>query len=136
MKFKVKKNPLLVMITLALIPIGLLGFFSEEKNEAWISLLIVTIIAIPMLWALVVSYHEVTDTHFRIVFGPIKKSIPLYDIKGIHYSYNPLSSPAWTFKRLEITYSHYNSILASTPKNESSLRDLLKEKCPRAKIEI
>ncbi|MFD2923915.1 PH domain-containing protein [Halobacillus naozhouensis] len=81
-----------------------------------------------MLWALV--YHEVTDRHFRIVFGPIKKNIPLYDIKKVHYSYNPLSSPAWTFKRLEISYSHYNSILASTPKNESACRELLKEICP------
>ncbi|MEK3805319.1 PH domain-containing protein [Bacillus sp. FSL H8-0547] len=49
------------------------------------------------------------------------------DIKEVHYSMNPLSSPAWTFKRLKIVYTgsfsssrpaYSKFALVSLPKDE------------------
>ncbi|RWZ54781.1 hypothetical protein EQV77_14145 [Halobacillus fulvus] len=136
MRFSVNKNPLLIVLVVSLIPIGFIGLTMEEGAEGWIGLVILLLISIPLLWALFQSYHEMTDEELIIVFGPIRKRVPFRDIKEVKYSYNPLSSPAWTMKRLEIRYSNYKSILVSTPQDDLEFKKQLEARCPDAEIRI
>ncbi|WP_442869044.1 PH domain-containing protein [Bacillus sp. BP-3] len=82
-----------------------------------------------LLWALFHSYHEITSTHLVAVFGFTKTMIPLHEITSIRYTYNLLSAPAWTFKRLEITYSNYDIALISSPKDPDLFMKTMQEKC-------
>ncbi|MFZ0369727.1 MAG: hypothetical protein WAM07_08995, partial [Halobacillus sp.] len=76
MKFPVKKNPILILLVLALIPLGMIGLFTEDFVEGWVSLIIMVVVSIPLLWALVRSYHEITEESLIVTFGPIIKTIP------------------------------------------------------------
>ncbi|MGP4077829.1 PH domain-containing protein [Halobacillus sp. K22] len=136
MKFPVKKNPILILLVLALIPLGIIGLYTENSAEGWLGLIIMVVIDIPLLWALVRSYHEITEESLIMTFGPIIKTIPLSDIQSVSYTYNPLSSPAWTFKRIAITQLHYKTILISVPQDEQKFKKLLEDKCPQAKIDL
>ncbi|HDX9588708.1 TPA: PH domain-containing protein [Bacillus pseudomycoides] len=55
---------------------------------------------------------------------------PLHEITSIRYTYNSLSAPAWTFKRVEITYSNYDIALISLPKDPDLFMKTMQEKCP------
>jgi hypothetical protein len=87
-----------------------------------------------MLYALVNSYILITDNEFISIFGFYKKPIKLSSIKSVRYTWNPISSQAWTFKRLEITFDGYNMLLLSRPKDSEQLFNLLEKKCMNAQI--
>ncbi|PEA54882.1 hypothetical protein CON64_10595 [Bacillus pseudomycoides] len=132
MKFSIQRNPLLSLLTIALCPIPFILFFTEKADIA--STIIGITIIVPiigmLLWALFHSYHEITSTHLIAVFGFIKIIIPLHEITNIRYTYNLLSAPAWTFKRVEITYSNYDIALISLPKDPDLFMKTMQEKCP------
>ncbi|MEH7464000.1 PH domain-containing protein [Bacillus thuringiensis] len=112
MKFSIQRNPLLSLLTIALCPIPFILFFAKEADTgSIIGGIIMLLIILMLLWALFHSYHEITSTHLIAVFGFIKIIIPLHEITNIRYTYNLLSAPAWTFKRVEITYSNYDVVL-------------------------
>ncbi|WP_386059090.1 PH domain-containing protein [Thalassobacillus hwangdonensis] len=107
-----------------------------DPAEGWIGLFIIGLIEIVMLWALIQSYHEVTEQAFITRFGPIKKAILLRDIREVTYTYNPIASPSWTFKRLKVTDKDHRHILTSAPKDADALRTILKERCKQANIDV
>lgn len=131
-----KKNPILILVAISLIPLGVFNLYAEMNAESIVGLIILILVDVPLIMALFNSYHEVTDLDFIIVFGPIKKIIPLWEIRTVEYSYNPLSSPSWTFKRIKIVTTHYRTFLMSSPQNETEFKELLKKKCPNAKVLI
>ncbi|WP_020063328.1 PH domain-containing protein [Bacillus sp. 123MFChir2] len=131
MKFPIQRNLFLSLLIIALCPIPFLLFFVEKAD---IGSIIVGIIIVPiigmLLWALFHSYQEITSTHLIAVFGFTKIMIPLPEITSIRYTYNLLSAPAWTFKRVEITYRNYDIALISLPKDPDLFMKTLQEKCP------
>lgn len=131
MKFSIQRNPLLSLLIIVLCPIPFILFFIEKAD---VGSIIIGIIFLPiilmLLWALFHSYHEITNIHLIAVFGFIKIMIPLHEITNIRYTYNLLSAPAWTFKRLEITYSNYDIALISLPKDPDLFMKTMQEKCP------
>lgn len=134
MIFQVKKNPILVAIVLFLI---ILPFFLLFRSESLPSLIIPFLLSAFLAHALIKSYFVIENQKLIIVFGLIKKEIPLRDIKEIRYSNNPLSSPAWTLKRLEIIFAKpigprpqfsARFALVSLPKDETGFfRELTKQ---------
>ncbi|MCM3735750.1 PH domain-containing protein [Bacillus cytotoxicus] len=131
MKFSIQRNPLLSLLIIVLCPIPFLPFFTDQVDAGSIiiSIMMVPIISM-LLWALFHSYHEITSTHLIAVFGFIKIMIPLHEITSIRYTYNLLSAPAWTFKRVEITYNNYDIALISLPKDPDLFMRTMQEKCP------
>lgn len=130
MRFAVKKNPffiiLLVIIT-ALVSLGII--FTDEGMIIKILIISFTLfIIIPLIWAFLHSYFEITDDQLIIVFGFYKKKIPLEGIRSVGHTFNPIASPAWTFKRLEIIHKDYSMILVSMPKKEKLFMETLQEK--------
>lgn len=139
MKFQIKKNPFLVALILCLIPIILLvpiGSFIEGEGQ--IMSIVIFILILPVIivlgWALFHSYHEFSDTEFISIFGFIKIRIPFHEIKKVAFSLNPMSSPAWTFKRLKIEYKRFEFVLLSLPKDEELFLSELQKRCPQAEI--
>lgn len=131
MKFSIRRNPLLSLLIIALCPIPFILFFAKEADAgSIIAGIIMLLIMFMLLWALFHSYHEITNTHLVAVFGFFKIMIPLHEITNIRYTYNLLSAPAWTFKRLEITYSKYDIALISLPKDTDLFMKTMQEKCP------
>jgi len=68
MKFKVKKNPLLVVLILILIPIiisvPIISFIEADSTGIIISLVVFVFllpILIVLVWALFNTYHELTE---------------------------------------------------------------------------
>jgi Bacterial PH domain len=139
MQFKVKKNPLLVGLILCLIPIIFsIPVISLIQGEGILVNFLVFIFVSPLIfvlaWALIHSYHELTETEFISTFGFIKINIPFHEIKTVCFSNNPVSSPAWTFKRLKIEYKQYGFALLSLPKEEEVFLKEMKKHCPNAII--
>ncbi|PEC48056.1 PH domain-containing protein [Bacillus sp. AFS096315] len=141
MKFKVKKNPLLVVLILSLIPIiisvPIISFIEADRTGIIISLVVFVFllpILIVLVWALFNTYHELTETEFKSKFGFITILIPYSEIRTVNFSNNPVSSPAWTFKRLKIEYQKYGFALLSLPKDEEIFLQEIKKRCPNATI--
>ncbi|ENQ3080039.1 PH domain-containing protein [Bacillus sp. WLY-B-L8] len=131
MKIPIQRNPLLSLLIIALCPIPFILFFAKEADTgSIIGGIIMLLIILMLLWALFHSYHEITSTHLIAVFGFTKIMIPLHEITSIRYTYNLLSAPAWTFKRVEITYSNYDIALISLPKDPDLFMKTMQEKCP------
>ncbi|SFD03299.1 PH domain-containing protein [Bacillus sp. UNCCL81] len=141
MKFKVKKNPLLVVLILSLIPIiisvPIISIIEADRTGIILSL-VVFVFLLPILivlaWALFNTYHELTETEFKSKFGFITIIIPYNEIRTVSFSNNPISSPAWTFKRLKIEYKKYGFDLLSLPENEENFLQEIKKRCPDATI--
>lgn len=127
MIFKIKRNPILLLIVLFLIVLPFFLLFSESESLA--SMIIPFLLSAFLAHAFLKSYFLIQDEKLIIVFGLIKKEIHIKDIKEIRYSNNPLSAPAWTLKRLEIVYakplgampgSSTRFALVSLPKDEDA----------------
>ncbi|UPM55156.1 PH domain-containing protein [Gottfriedia acidiceleris] len=141
MKFKVKKNPLLVFLILSLTPIIIsipIISFIEVNSSGIIITLVFLVFLLPILivlvWAIFHTYHELTETEFKSKFGFITILIPYSEIRAVNFSNNPVSSPAWTFKRLKIEYKKYGFALLSLPKDEEFFLQEIKKRCPNATI--
>ncbi len=139
MKFQIKKNPFLAALILCLIPIIFLvpiGSFIEGEGQIMsiVIFILISPIIIVLVWALFHSYHEFSDTEFISIFGFIKIKIPFQEIKKVGFSLNPMSSPAWTFKRVKIDYKKFEFALLSLPKDEKLFLRELKKRCPQAEI--
>jgi len=139
MKFQIKKNPFLVALILCLVPIILLvpiGSFIEGEGQIMsiVIFILISPVIIILNWALFHSYHELSDTEFISIFGYIKIKIPFHEINKVGFSLNPISSPAWTFKRLKIEYKKFEFALLSLPKEEVLFLSELQKRCPQAEI--
>jgi hypothetical protein len=139
LKFEVCKNPIIVVLSVLIIPLSILivcnaHHLNEPLIPAYLTMIFLMFLGVYMLYALVNSYILITDKEFISVFGFYKKSIKLNSIKSVRYSWNPISSHAWTFKRLEITYDSYNILLLSRPKESEQFFNLLEKKCRNAEI--
>ncbi|PGS56481.1 PH domain-containing protein [Bacillus sp. AFS041924] len=141
MKFKVKKNPLLVILILSLIPIivsvPIISFIEGDTAGIIISLVVFVFllpIMIVLVWALFDTYHELTENEFKSKFGFITVNIPYHEIREVRFSNNPVSSPSWTFKRLKIEYKRCEFALLSLPIDEEFFLQEIKKHCPNATI--
>ncbi|KIL49221.1 PH domain-containing protein [Jeotgalibacillus soli] len=134
MKFVVKKNPIIVLIILMLPVLTVsLPFLEPNDPGLWIGIAITAIMSFLMLWALFQSYYEITEESITLVFGPIRKTLRLNQLKSVNYSYNPISSPAWTFKRVKFVYGSFNDFLfGSVPKEEEAFWQALRDRCSDA----
>jgi hypothetical protein len=138
MKFPVKKNPILIFIIVAMLPLSIFilvtGILKDDITSGIIGFTIAFLIFLFLGYPIIKSYHEITETDFYAVFGWMKIKIPLADITKVSYTWNPISAPAWTFKRMQVSYGRYGLELVSIPKDEEQFFTLLKERCPNAVI--
>jgi hypothetical protein len=115
---------------LGTIGIGLYAMFNKASSFWEIILLLFSCVLFPlfMLWGCFTTHYLLNDTHLIIRYGPFKKKIPLDRITSVKKTSNPLSSPALSLKRLEISYNTYDMVLIS-PKNRDEFITLLSDRC-------
>jgi hypothetical protein len=124
MEFQVKRSPILValVICITLLPFAMIATEPDKLAEHIIPLAL----AFFLSHALLKSYLLVEEDRFIIVFGIIRRTIPIREITEIEYTWNPLSAPAWTLRRMRVVYGH-RSMLVSLPKDEQALFSKLRE---------
>ncbi|MBU8919790.1 PH domain-containing protein [Neobacillus sp. 114] len=139
MKYSSKKDWWLTVIVFGgmIFAIGSSGsaVFEDTLNvgETIVALLVPILLSIFILWLWLTTYYVIDDKNLIVRYGPFKKIIPFYSIKSVKKTMNPLSSPALSLKRLEITYGQYDTVLIS-PKDRDEFMDVLANHCPHAKI--
>jgi len=71
-----------------------------------------------MLWIVMTTQYTVQNDVLRVRSGPFTWQIPISSIRQVKQTRNPLSSPALSLDRLEVSYGEKKKILVS-PKNRS-----------------
>lgn len=139
LKFTSKKDWWLTMIVWGsmLFAIGGGGFALSVMPPTIGELLVVgalsILLPIFLIWTWLTTYYVLDENNLIIKYGPFQKTIPLDTILSVRKTTNPLSSPALSLQRLEISYGNYDFVLIS-PKDRDEFMDILAERCPQAKI--
>ncbi|WP_137790046.1 PH domain-containing protein [Bacillus sp. E(2018)] len=105
-----KANLLGILIT-GIINLALIGFIS---------------------WLWFTTYYILEEKELIIKSGPINKKIPYREISSAHKTLNPISSPALSLKRINITYQFGMALIS--PKNRDEFLQELSKRCPNATI--
>lgn len=112
---------------LVIIPVIVLlavAFLSIKSGE-WIAIMIVAPVFLFMLYTFFNTWYEIDEDVLKIRSGFFKyPSVDIKTIEKIHYTSNPLASPAASFKRLEIKYGNSQYVILS-PKDRDSFVELL-----------
>ncbi|MFJ8262962.1 PH domain-containing protein [Rummeliibacillus sp. NPDC094406] len=90
--------------------------------------------AILLVWSWFTTGYKVNNELLIIRNGPIKKKIPIKDIKKITKTQNPLASSALSIDRLEITYGSDFGMALVSPKDKQKFASLLKSINPQIEV--
>lgn len=88
-----------------------------------------------VVWIYFTTYYVIEDDTLRVRSAFINKLIPIYDIRSIKQTFNPLSSPALSMDRLEILYETHSTVLIS-PENRDVFLEELKKRNPSIRIDV
>ena len=132
-KFRSRVSVLLLLfVVLTVVPVFFLG---EPNEEAWVAFSVLGLsIGIVLLMLFGMSY-EIGENYLIIKVGPIPYSrIKLSEIEKVERSYNPLSSPAASLKRLYVKGK--NKDLLISPSDEEEFIRILKQRNPHISVKI
>ncbi|MCB0755216.1 MAG: PH domain-containing protein [Flavobacteriales bacterium] len=132
-KFRSRVSVLLLLfVVLTVVPVF---FFGEPNEEAWVAFSVLGLsIGIVLLMLFGMSY-EIGENYLIIKVGPIPYSrIKLSEIEKVERSYNPLSSPAASLKRLYVKGK--NKDLLISPSDEEEFIRILKQRNPHISVKI
>jgi Bacterial PH domain len=112
------------------------ALISEESSigESFFALLLNLVIILFICWLWLSTYYVLDEKDLVIRCGPINKRIPYREITSAHKTWNPLSSPALSLKRINIKYQFGMALIS--PKDRDSFLRMLKERCPHADIKF
>ena len=80
-----------------------------------------------MIWLWFGTGYTLEDGVIRIQSGPFRKKVPVKKIQKIRKTKNPLSAPALSMDRIEITYGLYEVVLISPEHEAEFIQALLAE---------
>ena len=136
MRFDSERDAWLSIIIWSTVPItiaaGAAVLMAGPPGQLWLLLVISLSFLLPVfpVWFWLATYYVLTENRLIINHGPLRKSIPLAEIRSVKKTSNPLAGPALSLKRLEIAYGKHDSILIS-PRDQDEFIRILKERCPR-----
>ncbi|MCB9186408.1 MAG: PH domain-containing protein [Flavobacteriales bacterium] len=124
---------ILLFILIITLPIFLLGGATSENFNEGVTVLTISLGATLLL--LLLLRYEIGEQHLAIKLGPIVlSSIRLNEIEKVERSYNPLSSPAGSLKRLYIKTKGKDALIS--PANESEFIRLLRSRNPNIEVSV
>ncbi|MGF9769526.1 PH domain-containing protein [Bacillus albus] len=133
MKFKIKQNPIHMIIFLLTIFIFIAMLFTQGTKNIYLSCMILLNI-INFIYIYFRSTYRITDKSLIIKYYFTNTEIPYKDIQQIRSNGKSLNSTYWSRQRLEIIYGLFNTLTVCIPKEEEKFINLLKDKCPNIKI--
>ncbi|QOV11163.1 PH domain-containing protein [Viridibacillus arvi] len=132
MYYPSKKDIWLAVINWAVI---ISCFLPLAIQRDYIALFFTIPLALFLGWSWFTTGYRISNELLIIQSGPLKKRIPIKDIKKIISTKNPLASSALSFDRIEISYgTDYGMVLVS-PKNKSAFVKHLKNINPQIELE-
>ena len=106
-----------------LLPIIMISAAIEERDVVPI---VITVLMIGMLAVLFFGTKYVIDSDELIIYGGIyKKKIAINQITSLRPTKNPISAPAMSLDRIEITYNHMQIALVSPKDKEIFIKKLI-----------
>lgn len=131
-RFRSRVSLLLLVVLLSSVAPAL---FLEEPDNAFAAYAILFGSIGLVILILFTTHYEITENELIIKYGPFTYSrVKLKAIEKVERSYNPLSSPAASLKRLLIT-SKNKSMLIS-PADEQAFLRMLQSRNPRILISV
>ncbi|MBL7875398.1 MAG: PH domain-containing protein [Cyclobacteriaceae bacterium] len=112
---KVFKSKIGLELVIPLIVIfGSVVFIVVSEKPSWFGVAILSPAIFFTLYLFMTTYYVVNGNELTIRCGfLVNKTIDINSIKKISETNNPLSSPATSLDRLEITYGNFDSIIIS-----------------------
>ncbi|QDK83811.1 hypothetical protein EXU85_22455 [Spirosoma sp. KCTC 42546] len=105
-------------------------------NENWPGLLILVLVGSFITHLFATTYYQIDGTRLRIKSGfLVNKSLDINTITKITETNNPLSSPATSMDRLELSYNKFDSILIS-PRDKIGFIQELKQVKPAIEVRL
>lgn len=113
-----------VVIPLVLV-FGIVLFFTFSKGPSWLGIAILLPLIVFMIHMIMTTYYTINGNSLTIKCGFLfNKTIDISSIKKISETNNPISSPATSIDRLEITYGKYNSVIISPKQKQQFINDI------------
>ncbi len=104
-------------LVLGALPVMMLATLLPAVTAGHMSLLLVGFILLLSLglpfWLFLSTNYQINDDQLLIKAGPFKWVVPVNEIESVSPSNSPLSSPALSMDRLELSYSKGKRLLIS-----------------------
>ncbi len=115
---------------------GIYGIVSGNPGVGKTIVIVILAFVLPIfvIWMVHGTHYILEEDQLKIKFFPFKKTIPYEKMRSVKKTTNPLSSPAPSLKRIEITYGRYDFALIS-PKDRDLFIKELKQRCPHLDVE-
>ena len=117
------------------ISIGLVAFlvvifgstsFLMLRDGAWLGLVINGLVILGIAALFRTTTYVLSDEGLEIRCGLSRQFIHWKDIRSVKYTSNPISAPAFSFKRIHISYGKTGCVLISPHTRESFMNELQK----------
>lgn len=138
-KYKSKVDLWIAILLILIVVLGLFWiidsiFFNVSPNES-IGLVITGIVMILSVLIFLPVNYTLHESQLLIRFGLFRHRIKYQDMKSVKKTFNLLSSPALSLKRIEIQYSKGIGFTLISPNDIESFVKELSVKCPHLKLE-
>lgn len=113
-------------VTIIIWGVSLFGIIIPLLNGDIIALLLMTLLAALLLWFWFRTDYKIENDKIKIRYGPIRQTVHIKDIKLIVKAKTPLTSPALSMDRIQITCGKFD-IVSISPVNQQKFIDELLE---------
>ena len=131
-RFKSKTDRWLLYVLMAVMVFELvvLGIAATQATSpvAALSIAVAALLIVALIGSLLVRTHyTVSGNTLRIASGPFSWSVPVDQIESVTSTRNPISSPALSLDRLQITYANGRRVLISPADRDGFLKAIGRE---------
>ncbi len=126
MKKKYKSGISYWLLNILLIVFSTVSILLYIDGVPWYAYLLIIILFVFILQLFVNTYYIIEGDVLKIRSGFLYKlNIDIHQIKRIEETNSPLSSPAASFDRIEITYNKFDSVIISPKEKLGFIQDIL-----------
>ncbi|MBM7598422.1 membrane protein YdbS with pleckstrin-like domain [Virgibacillus halotolerans] len=123
MLFTSKKD---LWISIIIWGISIMGIVVSLLKGDTIALLVMLLFAMILLWFWFKTDYKITEDKIKIRYGPIRQTVQIQDIKLIIRAKTPLTSPALSLDRIQITCGKFD-VVAISPMHQQTFIEKLME---------
>jgi len=86
-----------------------------------------------VVWICRTTYYVVTPDTLIVRCGPLRRTVPLGSVQRLRATHNPLSSPALSLDRIEVTYGSRRVLIS--PRDKRAFVNAIAERAPAVVME-
>ena len=86
-----------------------------------------------IVWIYRTTAYVITTDSLIVRSGPVRRTIPLHSIKRLRATRNPLSSPALSLDRIEVTYDSRRILIS--PKDKRAFVQAISSRSPAVTVD-